>query len=102
MLFQTWISNYRKKLARPRKDIRPKSKKRKLTGYDIYTRACMAVDGKNYIMKHMFHFNLPVAQVCSECGSVYAFYILFDVWKCDVFLCFDVVVYLIIIIIIYL
>ena len=32
--------------------------------------------------------NLPGAHVCSDCISVYAFHVLFDVCKCDIFVCF--------------
>ena len=30
-------------------------------------------------------------KVCCECGSVYTFYILFDVCKCDVFMCLKLI-----------
>ena len=33
---------------------------------------------------------VPVVHVCSDCGSGYSFYGLFDECKCGVFVCFDV------------
>ena len=33
---------------------------------------------------------LPGAHVCSDCGSAYVFHVLFDLCKCDMFVCFDV------------
>ena len=35
------------------------------------------------------HACLYGAQVCNNCDSVYVFYVLPDVCKCDVFMCFD-------------
>ena len=35
-------------------------------------------------------FFLIGAQICSCHGSVYTFYVLFDMYKCDVFVSFDV------------
>ena len=36
--------------------------------------------------------NMFILLVCSNCESMYAFYVFFGVCKCDVFVCFDVCV----------
>ena len=51
---------------------------------------CVLVELQYIHIVHCWFVNLLVARVCSNCCSVYEFHVLFDVCKCDVFVCFDV------------